>query len=148
MSENRAELLVGALVIAVAAGFLTYATSRAGIIQGSSGYTLVASFRSAEGVSVGTDVRLAGVKIGSITGLALNPQTFRADATLAIQQGVELPDDSSVLIASEGLLGGNFVEIQPGGSAFNFEPGAEIDNTQGAISLIELLSNFVGSGSQ
>lgn len=148
MSENRAELLVGALVIAVAAGFLTYATSRAGIIQGSSGYTLVASFRSAEGVSVGTDVRLAGVKIGSITGLALNPQTFRADATLAIQQGVELPDDSSVLIASEGLLGGNFVEIQPGGSAFNFEPGAEIDNTQGAISLIELLSKFVGSGGE
>ena len=148
MSENRAELLVGALVIAVAAGFLTYATSRAGIIQGSSGYTLVASFRSAEGVSVGTDVRLAGVKIGSITGLTLNPQTFRADATLAIRSGVELPDDSSVLIASEGLLGGNFVEIQPGGSAFNFEPGAEIDNTQGAISLIELLSKFVGSGSE
>lgn len=148
MSENRAELLVGALVIAVAAGFLTYATSRAGVIQGSTGYTLVASFRSAEGVSVGTDVRLAGVKIGSITGLALNPQTFRADATLAIQQGVELPDDSSVLIASEGLLGGNFVEIQPGGSAFNFEPGAEIDNTQGAISLIELLSKFVGSGGE
>ena len=148
MSENRAELLVGALVIAVAAGFLAYATSRAGVIQGSDGYSLVASFRSAEGVSVGTDVRLAGVKIGSITGLALNPQTFRADATLAIRSGVELPDDSSVLIASEGLLGGNFVEIQPGGSAFNFEPGAEIDNTQGAISLIELLSKFVGSGSQ
>lgn len=148
MSENRAELLVGALVIAVAAGFLAYATSRAGVIQGSDGYSLVASFRSAEGVSVGTDVRLAGVKIGSITGLTLNPETFRADATLAIRSGVELPDDSSVLIASEGLLGGNFVEIQPGGSAFNFEPGAEIDNTQGAISLIELLSKFVGSGSQ
>ena len=148
MSENRAELLVGALVIAVAAGFLAYATSRAGVIQGSDGYTLVASFRSAEGVSVGTDVRLAGVKIGSITGLTLNPETFRADATLAIRSGVELPDDSSVLIASEGLLGGNFVEIQPGGSPFNFEPGAEIDNTQGAISLIELLSKFVGSGSQ
>ena len=148
MSENRAELLVGALVIAVAAGFLAYATSRAGVIQGSDGYSLVASFRSAEGVSVGTDVRLAGVKIGSITGLTLNPQTFRADATLAIRSGVELPDDSSVLIASEGLLGGNFVEIQPGGSAFNFEPGAEIDNTQGAISLIELLSKFVGSGSE
>ena len=148
MSENRAELLVGALVIAVAAGFLAYATSRAGVIQGSDGYTLVASFRSAEGVSVGTDVRLAGVKIGSITGLTLNPETFRADATLAIRSGVELPDDSSVLIASEGLLGGNFVEIQPGGSAFNFEPGAEIDNTQGAISLIELLSKFVGSGSE
>lgn len=146
MSENRAELLVGALVICVAGGFLAYASSRAGAMGDGSAYAVTASFRSAEGVSVGTDVRLAGVKIGTVAGLALNPQTFRADATLALQRGVELPDDSSVIIASEGLLGGNFVEIQPGGSPFNLEPGGEITNTQGAISLIELLSKFVGSG--
>ncbi|MCA8879653.1 MAG: outer membrane lipid asymmetry maintenance protein MlaD [Rhodobacteraceae bacterium] len=148
MSENRAELLVGAVVICVAVGFLAYAGNRAGELQNTSGYALTASFRSAEGVAVGTDVRLAGVKIGSVTGLNLNPQTFRADATLSIRQGVELPDDSSVIIASEGLLGGNFVEMQPGGSPFNFEPGAEITNTQGAVSLLELLAKFVGSGSQ
>ena len=148
MSENRAELLVGALVIAVAAGFLAYATSRAGVIQGSDGYSLVASFRSAEGVSVGTDVRLAGVKIGSITGLTLNPETFRADATLAIRSGVELPDDSSVLIASEGLLGGNFVELVPGGSPFALAPGDEIQDTQGALSLLALLAKFVSASGE
>ena len=146
MSENRAELLVGALVICVAGGFLAYATTHVGAMQSANGYVLTASFRSAEGVSVGTDVRLAGVKVGSVSALTLNPETFRADAALSIRSGVDLPDDSSVIIASEGLLGGNFVEIQPGGSPFNFEPGAEIDNTQGAISLIELLSKFVGSG--
>jgi len=145
MSENRAEIVVGAAVIAVAMGFLGYAASSVGATQSSRGYDLTASFRSAEGIGVGTDVRLAGVKIGSVTGIDLNPETFRADATLSIRNAVELPDDSSVLVASEGLLGGNFVEIQPGGSPFNYEPGAEIFNTQGAISLIELLSKFVGS---
>jgi len=145
MSENRAEIVVGAAVIAVAIGFLGYAASSVGATQSSRGYDLTASFRSAEGIGVGTDVRLAGVKIGSVTGIDLNPETFRADATLSIRNAVELPDDSSVLVASEGLLGGNFVEIQPGGSPFNYEPGAEIFNTQGAISLIELLSKFVGS---
>ena len=118
------------------------------MIQGSDGYTLVASFRSAEGVSVGTDVRLAGVKIGSITGLTLNPQTFRADATLAIRSGVELPDDSSVLIASEGLLGGNYIELRPGGSTENLPAGAEIEDTQGSVSLIGLLMKFVGKSAE
>lgn len=148
MSENRAELLVGAAVLAVAIGFLGYTVTRTGGMQGSSGYELTASFRSAQGVSVGTDVRMAGVKIGTLTGLDLNPETFRADARLTIQNSVELPDDSSVVIASEGLLGGNFVEVQPGGSPFNLEPGSEVQYTQGAISLIELLSKFVGSGSE
>lgn len=147
MSENRAELAVGAVVLAVAIGFLAYAASTVGGgMSARSGYELIASFRSAEGISVGTDVRLAGVKIGSVTGLDLNSQTFRADASLTIRDDVELPDDSSVIIASEGLLGGNFVEIQPGGSPFNYETGDEVMNTQGAISLIELLSKFVGGG--
>ena len=148
MSENRTELIVGTLVVAVALAFLAYATSSVDAMQTRSGYNLTASFRSAEGIGVGTDVRLAGVKVGAVTGLALNEETFRADAVLTVQDGVEIPDDSSVIIASEGLLGGSFVEVQPGGSPFNYEPGAEIFNTQGAISLIELLSKFVGSGSE
>jgi phospholipid/cholesterol/gamma-HCH transport system substrate-binding protein len=148
MSENRTEVLVGGLVIAVAAAFLAYVTLRTDGVTTSRGYDLVASFRSAEGISVGTDVRLAGVKVGSVTGLALNDETFRADATLSIRQGLEIPDDSSAVVASEGLLGGSYVELQPGGSPFNYEAGEEIFNTQGAVSLLELLSKFVGSGSE
>ncbi|OSP54961.1 outer membrane lipid asymmetry maintenance protein MlaD [Pseudoruegeria sp. SK021] len=144
MAENKAELLVGGLVILVAAGFLTYASRSVGGMSASSGYELTASFRSAQGISVGTDVRLAGVKVGTVAGLSLNPQTFRADATISVADGIVLPDDSSIIIASEGLLGGNFVELQPGGSLDNFNPGDEIESTQGSISLIELLSKFVG----
>jgi phospholipid/cholesterol/gamma-HCH transport system substrate-binding protein len=144
MAENKAELLVGAAVLCVAIGFLAYAGSSVGAVRNPSGYQLHASFRSVEGVSAGTDVRLAGVKIGTVTGLDLNDETFRADAHLLINKNIEIPDDSSIVIASEGLLGGNFVEILPGGSPFNFEPGAEVTDTQGAVSLIALLMKFVG----
>ena len=61
--------------------------------------------------------------------------------------GIEIPDDSAITIASEGLLGGNFVEIVPGGSPFMFEPSSEIEDTQSAVSLVSLLLKFVsGSG--
>jgi phospholipid/cholesterol/gamma-HCH transport system substrate-binding protein len=148
MSENKMELLTGAGVLAVAVGFLVYATGTVGGVRSAPGYEIVASFRSVEGISTGSDIRLAGVKIGTVAGLDLNPETFRADARLAIAEGVELPDDSSVVVASEGLLGGNFVEILPGGSPFNFEPGAVVTDTQGAVSLIQLLTKFVGAASE
>lgn len=143
MQENRLETLVGAVVLAGAIGFGVYAAQAAGLGTGSQGYDLTASFRSVEGISAGTDVRLAGVKIGEISAMTLNPVTFRADVTLAFADGISIPDDSSVAIASEGILGGSFVEIIPGGSLDNFAPGAEIEDTQGAISLISLLLKFV-----
>lgn len=143
MAENTTETLVGAAVLAVAIGFGAYALNATGVSASGSGYDLTASFRSAEGISAGTDVRLAGVKIGQISEMALNPDTFRADVTLAFAGGVQIPDDSAVAIASEGILGDNFVEIIPGGSLENFEPGAEIEDTQGAVSLISLLLKFV-----
>lgn len=148
MSENTGEVLVGGAVLAVAVGFLIYAGQATGFSANTGGYPLTASFRSAEGISVGSDVRMAGVKIGTITALTLNPKTFRADARININKGIDLPADSAIVISSEGLLGGNYVEIQPGGSPMNFEPGDEIEDTQGAVSLMTLLLRFVGSGAE
>ena len=146
MSENTTEVLVGGAVLAAAIAFVVYAAQGAGVVAtASDSYALRASFRSVEGVRVGTDVRLAGVKVGSVTSLALNPKTFFADATISMQSDVVLPDDSSILVSSEGLLGGNFVEVQPGGSTGNLAPGGEILDTQGAVSLVNLLMKFVGS---
>ncbi len=145
MAENRAEVLAGAAVLAAAVAFLAYAVG-GGSLTGSAGsYPLTASFRSVEGIKAGTDVRLAGVKVGSITSLTLNPATFFADATIQMDAGILLPDDSAILISSEGLLGGNFVEVMPGGSPDNLAPGAEIEDTQGSVSLISLLMKFVSS---
>lgn len=149
MAENTTEVLVGGVVLAAAIGFVVYAGQATGLSQSDAGYPLTASFRSMEGVQVGTDVRLAGVKIGTVTDVALNPETYRADTVFTVRDGIQIPDDSAVAISSEGLLGGNFVEIVPGGSPFYFEPGQEMEDTQGAVSLISLLLKFVsGSGDE
>lgn len=149
MSENTTEVIVGTAVLAVAVGFLIYVGQATGYSRDTGEYDLTASFRSAEGVGVGTDVRLAGVKVGSIRELELNPETFRADTKLAIVEGIQLPDDTSIAIASEGLLGGNFVELIPGGSPFNLEPGDEIEDTQSSVSIVTLLLRFVsGNGEE
>jgi len=147
MAENTTEVLVGGVVLAAAIGFGAYAAQIAGVSGGAANYPLTASFRSLEGVGVGSDVRLAGVKVGTVTDVDLNMDTFRADTIVAVNNGVEIPDDSAIIISSEGLLGGNFVEIVPGGSPFFFEEGDEITDTQGAVSLISLLLKFVGGDS-
>ena len=147
MAYERAEILAGAAVLSVALGFTLYAARGAGFGVEAASYPLTASFRSVEGVSVGTDVRLAGVKVGTVSDLQLNPETFFADATITMRKDVAVPVDSTILIASEGLLGGTFVEVQPGGALETLEPGGEIEDTQGAVSLITLLMKFAGGGS-
>ena len=146
--DTAVEVLAGALVVAVAVGFLVYATQFAGGGSNGEDYPLTASFRSAEGVTVGTDVRLAGVQIGTVTGLELNSETYRADARFAIEGDVRLPDDTTAAVASEGLMGGTFIEMLPGGSPFNLEPGSQIRDTQGAVSLMTLLLRFVTGSEQ
>ena len=148
MASERAEIVAGAVVLVVAVGFLAYAANSAGLMaRVGDTYPLTASFRAMDGISVGSDVRMAGIKVGTISDMQLNPQTFFADATLHLRKDILLPEDSAILISSEGLLGGNFVEIIPGGSLENLAPGGEIEDTQGAVSLITLLMKFVGGGS-
>ena len=146
MAENQTEVLAGVAVLAAAFAFVIYAAQSTGMSGNPATYDLKASFRSVEGITLGSDVRMAGVKVGTITSLDLNPKTFFADATVSVQNGLLLPDDSAILISSEGLLGGNFIELVPGGSETNLEPGAEIEDTQGSVSLISLLLKFVSGG--
>jgi len=148
MSENKTEVIVGGLVLAGAVGFLIYAGQMTGLSTGQSEYQLNASFRSADGVDVGTDVRLAGVKVGRVTDLKLDPETYRAQTAFSVREGIEVPDDSAVAISSEGLLGGNYVEILPGGSPFYYAAGDEIEFTQGSVSLIALLMKFVAGSEE
>ncbi|MEI4263207.1 outer membrane lipid asymmetry maintenance protein MlaD [Roseovarius sp. D0-M9] len=147
MAENKSEIIAGAVVLAVALGFVVYAGKLTGASAGGDTYELSASFRSADGITVGTDVRLAGVKVGRVTSMALDPATYRAGTTIAVANGIDVPEDSALAISSEGLLGGNYVEILPGGSPLYFEPGDQIEFTQGSISLVSLLMKFVGGDS-
>lgn len=145
MRENLTEVLTGGAVLAVALGFLAWTAASTGAAARTDGYDLVASFRSAEGVREGTDVRLAGVKVGTVTDIALDPETYRARTVLTLADEVRIPLDSSAAVASEGLLGGTFVEIVPGGSFDYLAPGASFETTQGAVSLVSLLLAFVGA---
>ncbi len=146
MIENKSEVFVGSLVVVIALFFTVYVFQVAGMSTTTSGYEIQASFRSAEGVKVGTDVRLAGVKIGTVTKLYLDSETFQAQSTMAIDKDILIPDDSSLTVASEGFLGGSFVEVIPGASFEYLAAGDEIVDTQGSISLIQLMMRFVSRG--
>ncbi|WP_417628592.1 outer membrane lipid asymmetry maintenance protein MlaD [Pararhodobacter aggregans] len=147
MAYRAWEVALGAVVMAAAVVFVVFALRATGtVLSDAQGYDLHASFRSAEGVRPGTEVRLAGVKIGTVTDLSLNPQDFRAQLTIAVNRGIELPSDSTIQVASEGILGGTFVEILPGGELENLQPGDTFQDTQSAVSLITLLLRaFTGS---
>jgi len=143
---QRAELLAGFATLAVAAGFLLWAAG--GVPTGRGGYELTASFPDVDGVEVGTEVRLAGVRVGRVTAISLNPQTYMADARISVPDGIVLPADSAAIIQSDGLLGGAYIQIQPGGSMDNLAPGDEIEEVQGAVSLLQLMMKFVDAQAQ
>ncbi|MGY6634307.1 MAG: outer membrane lipid asymmetry maintenance protein MlaD [Alkalilacustris sp.] len=147
MSEGRGDAVLGGVVMAVALAFVIYAGQVAGLGQSRAGYELAASFRSVEGVRVGSDVRLGGVRIGSVSEMELDPQSLRAELRLRIRDGIALPEDTLAVVATEGLLGGAFIELLPGGAAFDLAPGDRIEQTQSATSLVTLLLRAVSGGS-
>jgi len=147
MANNIAETIIGAVVLVAAGGFIAYAAQTSDLGSGGNSYTLDAAFRSASGIGPGTDVRMSGVKIGTVASMALDPQTYQAVTTLALSRDVLVPEDSDAKISADGLLGGNYVSLTPGGSEFMLEEGDEILNTQGSVSLLDLLISF-GTGAR
>ena len=144
MASNVAETLIGAAVLAAAAGFLAYAAQTTQVARGASGgYELVASFRKAEGLAIGSDVRVAGVKVGAIRSLELDVETYRAVAHLSIDGEVQLPEDTDASIQTEGLMGGTYVALTPGSAEFMLADGDEIQYTQGSVNLMDLVGRAI-----
>lgn len=151
MRGNVVETLIGAMVILVAGFFLVYAYRSAGTSQ-VGGYEILAKFDRVDGLSIGGDVRLSGIKIGTITSQTLDPQTYRAVVRFTVNSAYKLPEDSSAKIASSSLLGGNYLSVEPGGSEENLNAGGEIKYTQGSINLLDLIAQAIfsatGTGSK
>ncbi len=136
------EIAAGAVVILVAVGFLGYAVANTGR-AGLGGYTLHAAFDNVGGISNGSDVRVAGLKIGSVTNLAIDPKSYQAVATFTVQRDIKLSVDSSASIATGGLLGGNFISLATGGDEKLLTDGGTITITQSAVNLEDLLGKFI-----
>lgn len=142
--RSLAEIVAGAIVLAVAAVFLFYAVTHTGRSLGP-GYDLVAKFDRIDGLGPGADVKVSGVKVGSVVAQRLDPETFLAVVTMRIDSSVRLPVDTSAEITSESLLGGRYIALVPGGSDRLLAPGGLIEATQSAVSLESLLGRFIFS---
>jgi phospholipid/cholesterol/gamma-HCH transport system substrate-binding protein len=138
------EVLTGAVVLLLAVGFLGYAVAHSGRTA-VSGYSLNAKFEHIDGLGVGSDVRLAGVKVGSVEGATIDPKSFEAVVRFSVRDDIRLPKDSAAIVTSESLLGGKYLSLQPGGDDVVLQPGQAITITQGSVSLEELLGKFIFS---
>ncbi len=149
MSRNYLETLVGFLVLIIAIMFAYYAYKGADPRKSSfdSSYTLNVSFARIDGLNIGGDVRLSGLKVGSVEEAAIDPETYRANVKLKIDSSIKVPDDSSAEIISSGLLGDKYVSLVPGGSDTMLADGGKIKFSQASVSLEALIGKFMFGGS-
>ncbi len=143
LKENIVEALAGIVVLALAVWFLVFALGRTGGGGGGDYYALTARFPNAAGISVGSDVRVSGLKVGTVTSQKLDPASYQALVTLTVNSQIALPLDTSAAITSEGLLGGNYIELIPGGDSEELMPGDEIIDTQGSTDLMGLIGSVI-----
>lgn len=145
MQKNIVETIMGAVVLLVAASFFIFAYNKSDMSM-EDGYQISAKFDNASGVALGSDVRVGGVKVGVVSDLGLDPKTFQAVVTMQIRNSTKLPKDSSVAVTGDGLLGGKYLQIAPGGDDATLENGGTIEYTQSSVNLEELIGKFVFSG--
>ena len=147
MRRNVIETVMGGVVLIVAARFVGIAC-QSGTVTTPAGYQVIAEFDDASGLGPGSEVRMSGVKIGTVHGLELDPETYFAVVTLNISESVGLPRDTSARIIADGLLGSNFVALEPGGDEEMIPPGDPITFTQGSINVVDLLGRFIFSAAE
>ena len=144
MHRNTLETVMGAIVLLAAVGFVALAYEAADV-KGNGGYEIAAEFGSTGGLSVGDDVRISGIKVGQITAQQLDPITYVAIVSIAIEPTIKIPSDSSARITAASLLGGNYLELMPGAATDTLGAGAVIYDTRDPISLSDLLGKAVFS---
>jgi len=145
MKQGAIETIVGFAVICIAALFLTFSYKISHASKGGEGYIIRADFQNIEGLAQGSDVKLAGIKVGYIDSLTLEKDTFFAVVKLRIQKDVEIPLDSRADVSTSGLLGGKYVRITPGADDDFLKDGEKLKFTQSAMNIEDLISKLVYS---
>ena len=144
MRSNIFETFIGAIVIILAVSFLFYSFSITdNNTEGT--YNIHATFNRIDGIQIGSDVRLSGIKIGSVSKSSLNQTTYEAQLALIIDNSIKIPDDSSAKITMDGLLGSNYISIEPGGSEIYLSENDYLLYTQGSVDLIGLVGEALFS---
>ena len=143
LKDNGVEALIGLLVVLFAGWFVLFAYRQTGGGVSAGMTRVTALFPNATGLTEGTDVRVAGLKIGSVAERHLDPQSYQVAVTMALDPAIKLPSDSSASITSEGLLGGTFIALSPGGSPTPLKTGDTIVDTQGSIDMMGLVGQFI-----
>lgn len=142
MQRHVIESVMGAVVLLVAAGF-TYIALDTARIGTRAGYPVTAEFFRIGGLTVGSDVRLSGIKVGTVSETRLDPETFDAVVVMIIDHDVSLPEDTVAGIESQGILGGKYVRLQPGGAEARIAAGGRIENTQPFRSLEDQVGEII-----
>lgn len=142
MGRNPLETIMGAVVLIVAGLFLTFAyrTADLGEVRG---YPVSATFTKVGGLSTGADVRISGIKVGTVSGQRLDPETFQAVVTMSILPSVRLPVDTVASVAADGLLGGKFVKLEPGRATDVVADGGAITRTRDYQSVEDLVGEII-----
>ena len=144
MKSNTFEAIVGAFVIILSLVFLFYGFSTMKL-QNSDNYNISALFNRIDGIKIGSDIRMSGIQIGTVANQELDNSSFEAKVLMSIDSKILIPDDSSAKITSDGLLGGNYISIEPGGSDIYLLNNEEIFFTQGSVDLIGLVGEALFS---
>ncbi|MCW8914726.1 MAG: outer membrane lipid asymmetry maintenance protein MlaD [Magnetovibrio sp.] len=142
MGRNAVETVLGAAVLLVAAVFVYVATNTAQI-KAVAGYEITARFFKVGGLTKGSDVRVSGIKIGTVLSNTLDPVTFDAVVTMSIRPDIQLPTDTTATIASSGMLGDKYVMLMPGEAGDKLAAGDVIVDTKDFRSLEDQVGEII-----
>ncbi|MDJ0947343.1 MAG: outer membrane lipid asymmetry maintenance protein MlaD [Alphaproteobacteria bacterium] len=142
MGRSLVETVMGAVVLMIAGFFLVFAYNTSDL-RPVEGYPILAKFNAVDGLEDGSDVRMGGVKVGSVTDARIDPMDYRAVVTMSIQSELKLPTDTTASVSSDGLLGGKYVELKPGNAAETIPTGGEIGRTEDVVDIEALLSKAI-----
>lgn len=142
MKRNPIETVLGAVVLVAAAMFLVFAYSIADL-KAVTGYEIKATFLKVGGLERGSDVRMSGINVGTVTAQALDPTTFQAQVTMSIEDKVKLPADTEATIVGDGLLGGKYVNLVPGHAPQMIAAGGTLTKTHDFQSLEDLVGQII-----
>jgi phospholipid/cholesterol/gamma-HCH transport system substrate-binding protein len=143
--QGHLETWIGVGVVLIAFFFGLFAYYSADVHLTRDSYKLYASFPKADGLVRGADVKISGIKVGTVSDMKLDPKNYRAKVELLIESSVTLPNDSAVKVQSDGLLGGAHIQIEPGNEKDFLKIGEEFEYTQGAVSLMDLIGHALFS---